>query len=80
MKKGFNFGKWVMVIFALMMIFLGIYSLFDVFTDQVIWYHLVVVVLFGIIGFSVRTKEKWLYFATAAIWLINVIWDLIRLI
>ncbi|KAA8442106.1 hypothetical protein FKV75_05965 [Weissella paramesenteroides] len=80
MKKGFNFGKWVLVIFALMMILLGIYSLFDVFINQVIWYHLVVVVLFGIISFSVRTKEKWLYFATAAIWLINVIWDLIRLI
>ena len=79
MKKGFHFCKWVLIVFAIMMLFLGIYSLFDVFIDQVIWYHLTLLVLFLIIGFISRTKEQWLYLATAVIWLINVSWDLIRL-
>ena len=79
MKKGFHFGKWVLIVFAIMMLFLGIYSLFDVFIDQVIWYHLALLVLFLIIGFISRTNERWLYLATAVIWLINVSWDLIRL-
>ncbi|SCB89962.1 hypothetical protein [Weissella bombi] len=80
MKKKRIFSNGVLILVGVMMILLGIYSLFDVFTPHVIWYHLILMLLFALAIFGTRDKIKWLFIATSGIWLLNVIWDIIRLI
>lgn len=80
MKKKRIFSNGVLILVGVMMILLGIYSLFDVFTPHVVWYHLIFMLLFALAILGKRDKIKWLFIATSGVWLLNVIWDIIRLI
>lgn len=80
MKKKHIFSNGVLILVGVMMILLGIYSLFDVFTPHVIWYHLIFMFLFALAILGRQDKIKWLFIATSGIWFLNVIWDIIRLI
>lgn len=80
MKKKRIFSDGVLILIGVMMFLLGIYSLFDVFTPHVIWYHLILMFLFALAIFGERNKIKWLFIATSGIWLLNIFWDIIRLI
>jgi hypothetical protein len=79
-KKKRIFSDGVLILVGVMMILLGIYSLFDVFTPHVIWYHVIFMLLFACAIFGRRNKIKWLFIATSGVWLLNILWDIIRLI